>query len=298
MKFINRLRIRTVLLIGIVFMVVLVGYLGLVSYSGIQGLGSESIPMIYSNEILMKTALDMRRAEKDFLLHDLKNPDFYEVNSSQNLDQFKRNFEKANKVLDDIQIMNDKMGILEQEQVDEVRILLEKNHADFFELVEDYKTKGFKDFGLVGQLRASIHKVEESLDTLESNFEFEAAMLQLRRNEKDYFLRNDASYIDKFSNNIAKFEGIINASEIDASLKSKLKLALKEYEEKFKEISELDERIGRAENEGELGTYNASSMHLLGVLELNNRTINDSVGDQTSKLMESIGFTTLLVVVL
>jgi len=298
MKFINRLRIRTVLLIGIVFMVVLVGYLGFISYTGINGLASESVPMIRENEVLMKTVLDMRRAEKDFLLHDLKNPDFFEVNSSKNLDQFQKNFEQANGVLDELQLMNDKMHILDQEQVDEVRALLEENHSDFLKLVEDFKARGFKEFGMIGDLRATIHDVEVSLDSLENNFEFEAAMLQLRRNEKDYFLRNDASYIDKFSSNIDKFESIINASDIDTSLKTSLKANLAAYESKFKEISVLDEKIGRDENDGELGAYNSSSMHLLGVLELNNRTINDSVVQEADSLLESIGVTTVLVGVL
>lgn len=298
MKFINRLRIRTVLLVGIVFMIVLVGYLGFVSYTGIKGLASESVPMMQENEVLMKTALDMRRAEKDFLLHDLKNPDFYEVNSSSNLDQFKRDFEKANKVLDELQTLNNKMEILEQEQVYEVRALLKENHDDFFKLVEAFKLKGFKDFGMVGELRAIIHDVEVKLDKLENNYEFQAALLQLRRNEKDYFLRNDASYIEKISENLKHFTERINASELDLASKASLKASLNAYLAKIEEIAALDEKIGRGESDGETGAYNASSMHLLGVLELNNRAINESVHDESEMLMEAIEFATLVVIAL
>ncbi len=298
MKYISRLRIRTVLLVGIAFMVVLIGYLGFVSFNGIKGLASESVPILHENEQLMKTALDMRRAEKDFLLYDLKNPDFYEVNSSQNLDQFKRNYEKALGIIDSIEEKNSRMNILEQEQIDESRQLLQSNHSAFLQLVDLYKQKGFKDFGLVGELRASIHEVEEELGTLENNFEFETAKLQLRRNEKDYFLRNDSEYIGKFAANVDVFKRAIDSSEIDAGVKEALKTGLNTYEKKFQEISALDEVIGRTGSEGKIGTYNASSMHLLGVLELSNRTIAESVNDESKMLEEKISFTTVLVIVL
>lgn len=296
MKFINNLRIRTVLLLGLVFMVILIGYLGFVSFNGINGLASNSVPLIQENEALMKTALDMRRAEKDFLLYDLTNPDFYEVNSSQNLDQFKRNYEKASELLNSVEAMNTTMNILDPEQINEARQLLDNNHADFLELVDLYKQKGFKDFGLVGELRESIHHVEEDLNSLEDNSEMEVTMLQLRRNEKDYFLRNDVSYVEKFSSNIASFYEIIESREIDPALKSKLISDLKGYEEKFNAVSEMDEIIGRVGTEGKIGDYNASSMHLIGVLEVNNREISGSVADEAMNLQDKIKVSAILVI--
>ncbi|WP_430886292.1 methyl-accepting chemotaxis protein [Fusibacter sp. JL216-2] len=296
MKFINNLRIRTVLLLGIVFMVILIGYLGFISFNGISGLAKNSVPLIQENEALMKTALDMRRAEKDFLLYDLINPDFYEVNSSQNLDQFKRNYEKASGLLDSVEAMNGTMKILDQEAIDEARQLLDENHSEFLDLVDLYKQKGFKDFGLIGELRESIHHVEEDLNALEDNGEMEVAMLQLRRNEKDYFLRNDASYIEKFASNIAVFYEIIENTEMDANLKSKLIADLKSYEDKFRAVSEMDEVIGRVGTEGKLGEYNSSSMHLIGILEVSNREISESVTEEAMDLQNKIKISVILVI--
>lgn len=298
MKFINRMKIRTVLASGIVFMVVLIGYLGFVSFNGINGLANESVPILHENEMLMKTALDMRRAEKDFLLYDLKNPDFYEVNSSQNLDQFKRSYDKALGIIDSIEEHNSRMNILDQEEIDESRQLLQSNHSSFLELVDLYKQKGFKEFGMVGELRSSIHHVEGRLDSLENNLEFQVAMLQLRRNEKDYFLRNDSKYIEQFKVNAEAFNVLIDNSDLDASVKSELKDELNHYLNEFQEISDMDDVIGRAGNAGKLGEYNASSMHLLGVLELNNRTIADSVKDDSMILQKAIRFTTTVVIAL
>jgi len=298
MKFLNSLRIRTVLSVGIVLMMVLIGYLGYVSYDGINGLSSNSIPLITSNETLMKTALDMRRVEKDFLLYDLKNSDFYEVNSSQNLDQFKRGYEKAQSILIEIEKHNNQMNILSQEQLEDAKVLMTQNHDDFLELVELYKLRGYKEFGMIGELRSIIHDVEMDLNDLISYGDFEIAMLQLRRTEKDYFLRNDPVYIERFTEKIDSFKTLIELSDTDETLKTSLISNLVSYNAKFIEISNLDEEIGRSNTQGRVGEYNGSSTHLLGVLELNNRKISENVFDGATVLQNTISYTTILVIIL
>jgi len=298
MKFLNGIRIRTILLVGIVLMVVLIGYLGFVSFDGINGLANDSVPLIRANEALMKTALDMRRAEKDFLLYDLSNPDFYEVNSSQNLDQFKRNYEKAQGIFDEIEGHNLRMNVLSSEDLSEARTLLDQNHKEFLDLVTLYKSRGFKDFGLIGELRSVIHDVEDELELVENNSVYEVAMLQLRRIEKDYFLRGDLSYIQKFNGLVDDFLALVQSSDLDDTLKDSLTNGLNIYKSQLGSIAESDNQIGRNESDGMLGSYNASSMHLLGVLELNNRTISENVQLTSSDLQDAIRFTTIFVIVL
>jgi len=298
MKFLNGIRIRTILLVGIVLMVVLIGYLGFVSFDGINGLANDSVPLIRANEALMKTALDMRRAEKDFLLYDLSNPDFYEVNSSQNLDQFKRNYEKAQGIFDEIEGHNLRMNVLSSKDLSEARTLLDQNYDEFLDLVTLYKSRGFKEFGLIGELRSVIHDVEDELELVENNSVYEVAMLQLRRIEKDYFLRGDLSYIQKFNGLVDDFLALIQSSDLDDTLKDSLTNGLNIYKSQLGSIAESDNQIGRNESDGMLGSYNASSMHLLGVLELNNRTISENVQLTSSDLQDAIRFTTIFVIVL
>jgi len=298
MKFLNGIRIRTILLVGIVLMVVLIGYLGFVSFDGINGLANDSVPLIRANEALMKTALDMRRAEKDFLLYDLSNPDFYEVNSSQNLDQFKRNYEKAQGIFDEIEGHNLRMNVLSSKDLSEARTLLDQNYDEFLDLVTLYKSRGFKEFGLIGELRSVIHDVEDELELVENNSVYEVAMLQLRRTEKDYFLRGDLSYIQKFNGLVDDFLALVQSSDLDDTLKDSLTNGLNIYKSQLGSIAESDNQIGRNESDGMLGSYNASSMHLLGVLELNNRTISENVQLTSSDLQDAIRFTTIFVIVL
>ena len=65
--------------------------------------------------------------------------------------------------------------------------------------------------GLYGSLRAAVHDVETVLKEAE-DFRLLAAMLQLRRNEKDFMLRLDLKYLDKFKTNISQFKQSIDIS--------------------------------------------------------------------------------------
>ena len=73
--------------------------------------------------------------------------------------------------------------------------------------------------GLNGQLRKAIQEIETTLTQLASvccadTRNFQIAMLQLRRNEKDFMLRLTAEEIGKFKSNIAVFEAMLEDNEL------------------------------------------------------------------------------------
>ncbi len=298
MKIISRLRIRSILTIGLVFMVVLVGYLSLVSYGGITQLASKSIPVIRENEALMKTVLDMRRAEKDLLLYDLRIADFFEVNSSQNLDQFKRDYDKAMEMITNLEALNQGLNILDAEQIDEVRTLLEQNHAAFLELIQLYKDKGYQSFGKVGELRIIEESIAGTLSGAEESFEIESALLLLKGYEKEYLISNDPEILKSFSEQLDKTYGAIGSFTGQGVDLGQLTGYVDDYAKTLQEVADLDGLIGRTGSEGKVGTYNASSTHLMGVLELNNREISESVGEIAARKLDAIRFASILVVCL
>ncbi len=71
---------------------------------------------------------------------------------------------------------------------------------------------------------------------------------------------------------------------------------MKSYEDKFRAVSEMDEVIGRVGTEGKLGEYNSSSMHLIGILEVSNREISESVTEEAMDLQNKIKISVILVI--
>ncbi|EDQ01194.1 methyl-accepting chemotaxis protein [Shewanella benthica KT99] len=72
--------------------------------------------------------------------------------------------------------------------------------------------------GLYGALRLAVHDVEALVKRYDQP-NLMVVMLQLRRNEKDFMLRREMSYIEKFDSNINKFQQLLLVSSLDSSAK-------------------------------------------------------------------------------
>ncbi len=79
-------------------------------------------------------------------------------------------------------------------------------------------------------------------------------MLTLRRHEKDFFLRKDLQYVDKFK---AEFKAFI--AELGNSPRSQaIKEKLVQYESNFNDIVKVEEAIGFTESTGLMGEMRAT----------------------------------------
>src|SRR5436190_1330794 len=154
--------------------------------------------------------LQMRRAEKDFLLRDDES-------------YVKRHGELANQAGEDV---NKLKTMLEAGQY----VALVKNAADInagfdtyvkhFRALADAKRKlGLNaDSGLQGSLRQSVHEIEKSLGAFDEP-RLNAGMLTMRRHEKDFILRRDTKYGDELKKAAASFSETLNQSNLPQAAK-------------------------------------------------------------------------------
>jgi methyl-accepting chemotaxis protein len=182
--------------------------------------------------------LELRRNEKDFLArHDLKYFEKFNKKISsilQVLDELKKSFAEKNR---------------DVSQVNQMRKILVDYRVHFKMLVTAQQKIGLnpKD-GLYGELRSAVHDVEEVLGS--SNYKLLSDMLQLRRNEKDFMLRSDEKYLQKWQNNAATFESNVNDSELSSSTKSQLIKLLSLYQTAFENLGAAKKDIGLNSSSG------------------------------------------------
>lgn len=119
---------------------------------------------------------------------------------------------------------------------------LTQYNASFTILESILFKKGFKDYGLEGEMRDHAHRLEESTLGIEIS-----KILYLRRHEKDFFLRHDTTYIRSFQNRAAEL------------LKEMLKYPernrqaiyhIQEYTRLFTELANIQMRIGLSSESG------------------------------------------------
>jgi methyl-accepting chemotaxis protein len=88
------------------------------------------------------------------------------------------------------------------EDIAQADTLLDDYQGQFSTLVLFMQSLGLNENeGLQGDLRAAIHEVEKALTANRSDA-LMAAMLSLRRHEKDFIMRGDPKYLDKFSEGV------------------------------------------------------------------------------------------------
>ena len=130
--------------------------------------------------------LNLRRAEKDFLIR--KDLTFVERFNKELAD-----FHTLNRTLstdDNISVVHGELARLDQQ--------MGLYGKAFNDLVSQQQTIGLgPEDGLYGRLRAAVHQVEEGLKQLDQQGLL-VTMLQLRRAEKDFMLRSDIQYLERF----------------------------------------------------------------------------------------------------
>ena len=194
------------------------------------------------NHQLLSDMLTLRRNEKDFLLRsDIKYLDKFNKNHIL----MTGNINQLNDLLNDNNI--------EVENYKSLETIMKNYQSKFHQLVDISKQIGLAPkSGLRGTLRNSVHKTEDLLKEI-ANDKLAKDMLMLRRNEKDFIMRKNTKYIDKFNNNFLIFINNINSSDIDGTIKSQLLENSNSYKKDFLQLTVLTEKKGFDSKKGILG---------------------------------------------
>ena len=193
--------------------------------------------------------LEQRKNEKDFLARETSNSDYFTSQKSKYLESFSKNKDSIRYLLG--KLSQDKLLLNSELQgwIDDVQKAFGSYETDFMKVVQAYNQRGFKDFGLEGELRKSIHQAESEIIASFGPGPAQVSLLTLRRHEKDYMLRKDLKYIDLFNAEIEKAHSLVkgksNSSAIDDNLT--------DYKAKFNVLVQKEREIGLNENEGLMG---------------------------------------------
>ncbi len=119
--------------------------------------------------------------------------------------------------------------------------------AFFNELVAKVLERGFKGYGTEGQMRELAHLIEERAIAEDRQ---EVMVLMLRRHEKDFLIRKENIYIERFNAEFSNFESHIELTYPNDSLKATYSTLLRNYRSKFLRIVELEYEIGHTSRTG------------------------------------------------
>ena len=133
--------------------------------------------------------LEARRSEKDFLAR--KDMKYWTIVS-----------ETTARILDKLDHVSAEPTLRDKASV--IKGLMNEYLTHFSTVVQNQQVLGLNENeGLTGELRSSIHEVEELISE-RNNDSLNARMLMLRRMEKDFMLRGDIAYVNSFQNEMLR----------------------------------------------------------------------------------------------
>lgn len=247
-------------------------------------------------DLLKIMILQSRKNEKDFLLFELSNKQFFETGKSKFIDSFSNTIVEANKTLEKIsenEVINDKELVANLETITSY---FNSYRQSFTTLVNKLKEKGFKDYGEIGKMRRAIHNVEDAIKNFNGLL---VHMLTLRRHEKDYLLRKDVKYLDKFNAEIKRFENsILQTKGVAKQQQKNLLELLKKYQSTFASVVAFDKEIGFTEKNGLKQVLQQDILKIEPALEAIIEKIRVNAGATMAKSQTIIVILIVIIVVL
>ena len=236
------------------------------------------------NHRLFSDMLTLRRNEKDFLLR----------NDLKYLDKFNENFSRMQENITRLQAQLDEHAI-DIENYAALSNIMKKYQSDFHQLVAISRQIGLNPTsGLRGTLRASVHKAEAIFKEVSNDILFKD-MLMLRRNEKDFLMRKDSKYINKFNNNFLIFLDDINISDIDDARKMILIKDVTVYKNDFLQLTALTEKKGFNPQSGVMGKMRNTIHRSEDLLKKIHATIKAGI-ESTSDSIQTVNLTASLMI--
>ncbi|MCW9016315.1 MAG: methyl-accepting chemotaxis protein, partial [Kangiellaceae bacterium] len=187
--------------------------------------------------------LELRRNEKDFLArNDIKYMEKFEQTHQQLLAQT----QSLGQLIEEI-------GFPDKNSASQLNLVF-RDYLKSFKVIAAIKLElGLTPkTGLYGSLREAVHQAEEIVKA-QNNSNLLADIFLLRRREKDFMLRLDTKYIDRFNSDFDKFGQTLNSSAIDSATKSNISSAMGNYQTSFLEFTEKAIQLGLDSKSGELG---------------------------------------------
>ncbi len=232
-------------------------------------------------EKLQSDMLMLRRNEKDFILRkDLK----YKQKFENNINVLISDITYLEKHLKIQNIENNKLTLF-------TKLVIEYKN-DFYDFVKNQEEIGLhpKD-ALYGSLRASVHKIQDYAKK-SNDYALLAKVYDLRKQEKDFMLRLDLKYVDKYIKKIdALSSTFTNNKELINNLSS--------YKEDFLSLVGAQQRIGLTSKLGVQGTMRKTIHKAEALLSKLAKEIKNTTSQKIEEMIQfSLIISALLILIL
>ena len=207
-------------------------------------------------------------------------------------------------LMKDIEVLNgrvDKKFVAGVQVLDALKTATQTHAKLFAEFSALTETLGWDEKqGLQGELRKGVHNIESKIKEL-GQAQLLADTLMLRRLEKDFMLRYDIKYLDKFNQDVVVMQTHIADSELAATDKAILSDLLLDYQQRFQKMVLAFEKRGLSDQQGVRNQLGLASAEISQQIDLFKQVFEKRLDSKVSSIYSqvyAVSFGVLLLIVL
>ncbi len=182
----------------------------------------------------------------EFFENETINPFFFETGNSELITNHKYICNKLDIALNELNIVQKKNNFLLDDSIENLKQSFSKYKALTTTVFKQILERGYKDYGVEGQMRKHAHDLE--------NYKEEIGLvniLQLRRHEKDFIIRQESPYIKKHNELITIIKDNLSVNNsINASKKAEIIKTLNNYSKEFTNLVTYEKKLGLKSGDG------------------------------------------------
>ncbi len=176
----------------------------------------------------------------EFFENETINPNFFETGKSELITKHLQICNKLNTALNALNIVQKKNNFQLDDSINHLKQDFSLYKTLTATVFKQILVRGFKDYGIEGQMRRYAHDLE--------NYKEEIGLvniLQLRRHEKDFIIRQEDPYISKHNNLIATIKDDLSINNsISADKKTEIIKTLNGYSKEFNNLVNYEKKLG------------------------------------------------------
>jgi transcriptional regulator with GAF, ATPase, and Fis domain len=203
---------------------------------------NEIIETIQEIEIKVEEAGNL---EKEFYLSESNNLEFYETGNSIYLSEHKEVLKSIKAKLSILRFQEELAVEGLSLKVDSVTNLIEYFEDQFDTLVSLTVDRGFKSYGLEGNMRRALGKIQNSGFSAPENL-----LALVKRNETDFLMTKDSLYVVQTLQVVDSILFLARKKVSDFIGLLFIESAIDDYKQSFSKLVGLDEKIGFTSREG------------------------------------------------
>jgi len=298
-------KIRNKVLVGFIVIILALIYVTVSSYNFIGLIAYTYIPVIESQNKLNTTVQSMNATQRDFLLIDRTNEDFYkaaselpegQVSQTDRTIAFASFYEAA--MMDISTLMSANMIKEDKALLEQITLLkteIEAFKTNFDGMHASIQKRGYDRYGVVGQIDTMRKQLKTKLAAMPADSNLDQAIASLDMAHVNYLYTQEARFLDQIKDQLGYPNTQIQLGDFTDSYKNEYKEISEGYVAAFTELITLDDQIGRNETEGYFGAISESSKKMNEVAAEFNTGVKEKLQDQIAVL---IGKMLLLVVII